>query len=730
MEKPLFYFGGCYLWTLMIIAFTGTPMAVALLAAAVLTSVGLLILLRRSSQDREKLRFFLAAACVVAVACAAFLLQLKLVYEPALSHAGEEVEGTYLVTEVQNDSSGGAHRCVVRVLKGGPVRHLRVSSSTYRPTVGDVFSARMKLSVLGEQDREVRLYYRSRGLYLGATTNDRITTEPLSERAARGELDLSPPVRLFWNAVLSIAALRDRMTGSVSDWLPAEYAAVLNAMLVGDKTELASETNTVFKKAGILHLFAVSGFHTSLWTMLFYKLLLRMGAGRKSAAGGAILFLAGFVLLTGLSRSAVRAGVMLGVFFLGRIVLRTSEALNALGAAVLAVVLPNPFYGGDTGLLLSYFATLGILSLYPPVMKPVRERLKERIPNYKLRKRVESVLAVLLITLCTFVSTLPVVTLSLGNVSLAAFPANLLASAASSAAILLTGLGALFAQLPVLSLLTPWCYLGSGWIARYLLTVCETLAGLPLSYVSLGGRGFGLGLAAALLTATAGFVLYGSLREQGLVRVTALLSVIVLLGSVLAEAALGNGIVKVTFADVEGTCLVVTYRHAAAVIGCGGNAYGTTHALDEIFQREGVTQCAAVVVPRDKGTEAGALKEVLEAHPPNVLVRPQDLAGTVERTVRLAPEISLILYAQNGDFCAGLLEAEGVRFLLLFRPTVDLSALPPEALAAPVRFVRGNVPEGLKSGPSSYIIVSGETGEVEARVRDGRFRLYRYRDAE
>lgn len=459
--------------------------------------------------------------------------------------------------------------------------------------------------------------------------------------------------------------------------------------------------------------------------MLVYQILLHFGAGRKTASGGAILFLFLFVALTGFPRSAVRAGIMLAVFFLSRLWVRSSEPLNALGIAVLVIVLPNPFYAGDTGVLLSYAATLGILSWYPPLSGALREYLMERIFNYKLRKKVEAPLGVLLVSLCSFVFTLPVMVLTFGNVSLVTLFSNLLVSSASSAAILLTGLGAFLASVPGLSLLCPWCFLGAGVLARFMVSACTALAGLPLAYVSLSGRGFGLGLVGAMLVAVAGFILYGSLQERGLIRMTALLSVIVLLGSVFTETALNRNVTHVVFPDVEGSCAVVIHRHAAAVIGCGSDEYGTEQALKDLFQREGVTKVSALVVPRETKTESGAVKAVREAFEPEVYLPPEQFAGPEEQIIDLWPEVTLHLYRQDRDYPAALLEVQGVRHLLLFRPTVRVEALPPEARSASICYLRGKRSEGLKLPTSSYIIVSGESGEVDARVSKGRFRLYR-----
>ena len=730
MDKPFFYFGSAYLWTLMLIALTADGVAWVFLAGSLLACPVLLVRLRTQRTGTEKRKFFLLCVLVIAAAAAAFLLQLHLVYRPALAQAGEEVVLDGYVTEVLNDSMTGAHRCVLRTLDGEPVRQVRFSSTHYRPAVGDSFRVKATLRALGEQSAEVQRYYRSRGLYLSASTTGRVDAVPLTERIAAGDIAWSPFREAAVRLVLRIGQVREDMEAVVEEWLPQEYAAVLNGMLVGDTEGIASGTRDTFRRSGVMHLFAVSGFHTSLWAMLLFHFLLRCGAGRKTSSGLTILFLLFFVVLTGFARSAVRAAVMMGVFFLSRLILRSPDPLGSLGVAVLCVVAPNPFYGGDAGVLLSYFATLGILSLYPPVMKEVRDRfLKERIHDYRRRKRLDSAISLLVIAGSTFVMTLPVVALTFENVSLLNLVSNLLLTGAASAAIFLTGAGSVFGLVPGLSLLTPWCGLAAGTLARYILKVCETLSALPFAYVTLTGKGFLLGLGAALLVTTAGFVLYGSLQDPGLVRMTALLSVIVLLGSVLADTAMNRNVTKVFFSDVEGTCIVVTHRHAAWLIGAGGDEYGTPLQVDDIFSRESVSTLPAIVVPRDKKTEAGALEALLEDREPGLLVRPEDLPDAPVQTVRLAPEITLELYRQDGDDCAGLLTVQDVDLLLLFRPTVDLDRLPEDALRAPIVFLRGNRPEHLKLPSSSYIIVSGETGEIETRVRSGTFRLYRARIA-
>ncbi len=726
MDKPMFYFGSAYLITLMVLSLTGVGMAIGMLTVAGAACIALLVIIRRPGQGKRKLKFFLAAGAVVIVGCIAFLLQTKLVYEPALTHAEEELEGTFVVSEVLSDSSTGAHRCVLLVEGREPVRKLRFSSSDYRPEVGAVFQGTLQLKALGEQDPAVARYYRSRGLYLAAVTDGRVDGEPMTESARRGGFSVSPIRLAYWSLRIHLNDLRSTFISSIEDRLPEEEAGVLVGMLVGDQSGIDSDTNESFRRAGVQHLFAVSGFHVSLWTMLLYRMFLHLGAGRKTSTGGALLFLFLFVALTGFPRSAVRAGLMLGIFFLSRMFVQSTDPLNALGVAVLCLVLPNPFYAADTGILLSYSATLGILSWYPPLSKQLREFLMQRIPNYKLRKRVEAPLGILLVSLSSFVFTLPVVLLTFENVSLMTLLSNLLVSSASSLAILMTGLGAVLSPLPLLSLLSPWCFLLAGLLARFMLSVCTTLGSLPFAYLSLVGPGFGLGFVGALLVAICGFVLYGSLQEQSLVRLTALLSVVLLLGSVFTDTALNRNVVQIFFPDVPGSCTVVVYRHAAAIIGTGSDAYSTEQSLQELFQREGVTEVTNLVLPRTTKTESGAADVVRNRYTPTYELAPEQFAGPARQTIHLWPEIDLELYLQDGEYPAALLRVCGVRTLLLFRPTVQVENLPVEAATAPVCYLRGKRLQSLKLPSSSYIIVSGESGEVEMRVSNNRFQLYRW----
>lgn len=64
----------------------------------------------------------------------------------------------------------------------------------------------------------------------------------------------------------------------------------------------------------------------------------------------------GFVFITGLAPSAVRAALMLSLYLTGRALRRVTDGYNTLAAAAFCMLAYNPYYLFDVGFQLSYLA--------------------------------------------------------------------------------------------------------------------------------------------------------------------------------------------------------------------------------------------------------------------------------------------------------------------------------------------------------------------------------------
>lgn len=121
-----------------------------------------------------------------------------------------------------------------------------------------------------------------------------------------------------------------------------------------------SATRSMLQSSGLSHLFVVSGFHMLL---LFTGLWLLMGFVIPHHLWRRLVCMAiitAFVMVIGFSPSALRAWIMLMVWHLFRAFRYPLHPFNAIGLAMLILLVGEPSYAVDIGFLLSFAATIGI----------------------------------------------------------------------------------------------------------------------------------------------------------------------------------------------------------------------------------------------------------------------------------------------------------------------------------------------------------------------------------
>ncbi|MDH6194767.1 competence protein ComEC [Mycobacterium frederiksbergense] len=145
--------------------------------------------------------------------------------------------------------------------------------------------------------------------------------------------------------------------------LPADQAAMLPALALGDTATVTAQTTAQFRVAGLTHLTAVSGANV---TIVCGALLLTAGlVGPRIAVGSAALGLIGFVVVVQPSASVLRAAVMGAVTLFAVLIHRRRRAIPALAASVIVLMVAAPELAVDAGFALSVSATAGIVVLAP-----------------------------------------------------------------------------------------------------------------------------------------------------------------------------------------------------------------------------------------------------------------------------------------------------------------------------------------------------------------------------
>jgi competence protein ComEC len=158
--------------------------------------------------------------------------------------------------------------------------------------------------------------------------------------------------------------VRRRALAIMREALPPASAALLGGLLLGDRTALPRDLDDAFRRAGVYHILAVSGFNVALVAASVFALFGAARAGRKLAAAAALLAVLAFALVVGSEPSVLRATIM-GVLVLGAVILeRDAAVLNGLALAALIVLAIRPADLLDPGFQLSFAAT-GAIVLAP-----------------------------------------------------------------------------------------------------------------------------------------------------------------------------------------------------------------------------------------------------------------------------------------------------------------------------------------------------------------------------
>lgn len=157
--------------------------------------------------------------------------------------------------------------------------------------------------------------------------------------------------------------VRTAFTEAARAALPADQAAMLPALVLGDTSAMTDRTAAEFRTAGLTHLTAVSGANVTI--VCGAVLLSAVLVGPRLAVGMAAVALVAFVIVVQPSASVLRAAVMGAITLLAVLSHRRRQAIPALSASVVALMIAAPELAVDIGFALSVSATAALVVIAP-----------------------------------------------------------------------------------------------------------------------------------------------------------------------------------------------------------------------------------------------------------------------------------------------------------------------------------------------------------------------------
>lgn len=159
------------------------------------------------------------------------------------------------------------------------------------------------------------------------------------------------------------------------DRYPEERDLIL-AMTLGMRSTVSRELIEDFRRAGTIHLFAISGLHVGVIAILLVWLISFLGVSRKLVVIPLAPLLLTYVCMTGMQPSACRAALMIVIYYSALLFNRKPDILSSLAATIIILLFVNPLQISDLSLILSIMMVLGIILYTGPV-----HRLFKRITH-------------------------------------------------------------------------------------------------------------------------------------------------------------------------------------------------------------------------------------------------------------------------------------------------------------------------------------------------------------
>lgn len=518
---------------------------------------------------------------------------------PAEALAGAEDTVTVEVIDYAEESGFGS-RCRVR-LTDGSLRGEGMffgSAALLDLEPGDRFTSRAKFYSAVTLAGEARSTYTSRGVFFRLYGKGDMT--PVPGRAGRLRY---LPQRLA-------KALRESAEGLYSP----RAAGLVTALLTGEREGLDQQSATDLAESGLMHITAVSGLHCGFLALLLSALVLRR---RHLTALLVCPALLGYVLAAGSSPSVVRAWGMVSLAFLAPLLGREADAPTSLAAALLGILIFDPFAIASVSLQLSFGAAAGLLLFSPGIHRVLSARCP-KLPG--MLDRVWSFfITTLAASLAVLIPTAPLSAYYFGTLSLVSPLSSVLvlwmAPVLFAAALVVTALGMV---LPVPGILAAV----PEALARYVLAVAHALAKIPGHSVRFTGPAAVWWLVLVYVLLAVCLLDRGGSRRRYLTAFAAAAVCLAAMRALPVRAVRGGTLTAVAVDVGQGAAALLHSGDFTALVDCGGTDRPGS-AVADILEAYGWGGLDAVVLTHYHEDHAGGLGELLARVEVETLLLPQ-----------------------------------------------------------------------------------------------------------
>lgn len=135
----------------------------------------------------------------------------------------------------------------------------------------------------------------------------------------------------------------------------------LLTFIIGNKNYILSETISNYQRLGVSHLFAISGMHISLFSVILLNILKKLKVFENKRYVITIIFLIIYTFLAGFSASILRATIFFSLLSLNKIFYTHIKIINIFLLTISLLIIINPFILFDLGAQYSLITSFGLI---------------------------------------------------------------------------------------------------------------------------------------------------------------------------------------------------------------------------------------------------------------------------------------------------------------------------------------------------------------------------------
>lgn len=161
--------------------------------------------------------------------------------------------------------------------------------------------------------------------------------------------------------------IKQSLVSGIDGFMPYPENTLLKGILFGYTADMPDTISGAYSTNGMSHILAVSGMNVAFIPLVVLLGLKFLNHKPRYIELISIAAVWTYAAIADLSPSVLRAAIMITVFLFGQMINKKADTINSLFAAGFIILLLNPLDIYNVGFILSFTATMSLLTIYKPI---------------------------------------------------------------------------------------------------------------------------------------------------------------------------------------------------------------------------------------------------------------------------------------------------------------------------------------------------------------------------